>query len=226
MTCSELISDLAWPIVALIGIWILGPGGLLKSIVGELTERLLKVNSAISELKNTVEQFNDIQRKFSDSTDWVSEFQNKLATITSQIREIKSIAEEQVAQAISEGSKTFGNDPSAGAAKEVTELDRKSPDDMFDDISTKWAKLTAVLKERVGQDAYDGRAIGQMAWILVDKRRKNPLQSTDAELLENLHSQWKRFTRLHATRTDWLTPEVYLGFVTGVERAEKAISGT
>ena len=223
MDYSKLISDLAWPMVALIGIFILGPGGLLKSIVGELTERLLKVNSAISDLKSTVEQFNEIQRKFSESTGWVSEFQTRLATITSQIREVRSIAEDQVAQAISEGSRTFGNDVEVVEEADITEIGRKNPEDMFDEISAEWMKLTSALRDRVGQDAWDGRAIGQMAWKLVDKRRKNPLQSNEAELFENLHSQWKRFTRLHATRADWLTPEVYLGFMKGVERAAKSL---
>jgi hypothetical protein len=99
---------------------------------------------------------------------------------------------------------------------------------MLETALGKWANFTRILETRL-KDAdidYDMRKVGRGAYALTDRRRRAYLTTEEAELITNLARQARRFNRLADTKDEWLTPEVYLRFVNGVDVAVNAISRT
>ncbi|RYG88930.1 MAG: hypothetical protein EON58_19660, partial [Alphaproteobacteria bacterium] len=94
-----------------------------------------------------------------------------------------------------------------------------SADDMYYDIRDRWHAFSEKLKQRVGAENFDARMIGAIARSHVDRRRARPLTSVEADRIERLHSQMKRFNRLQSSREEWLTHEVYSAFVKSVDQA-------
>ena len=218
----DFIARIAWPLVALIGVLILGPGGLLQKIVGELSEKLFRITDAIGQFKETANDFHKTVNGLKESTTWVGELRDQLLVISVQLQGINSIAQQLV---ISEASraleKTVGEEnPNATASPAAM---GKSPDEMFDDLRDRWDSFTQSLGERVGND-FDARSVGKMAWKLVDRRRAKPLTESQAALIETLHSQMKRFNRLQSNKDEWLTHDIYAAFVRGIEQASEAIA--
>ncbi|MDE2597692.1 MAG: hypothetical protein KGL44_12530 [Sphingomonadales bacterium] len=218
----ELISSLAWPGVALIAIIILGPGGVLNSTIGELANKLMSINSSVKEFKNSVADFNESQRAMASAVAAIRELDGELAKMSGKLETIRQITTEN---AIEQGKARIAEEVSqvggeSGVQPELVQEEPLEVDQMHELILQKWSMLTELLRERVGAENYDGRAIGQMARMLADKRRRvKHIEIADAELIEGLHSQYKRFVRLTASRAEWLTSEVYLNFVQGVDRA-------
>lgn len=217
----DFVAKLAWPIVALIGILILGPGGVLKSIVGELADKLLHITSSIAELKKTAEDFNQTQRNLSTSTTWMSELHLQLQSITNQLDTVKKYATESV---IKEAVDTFQDELEAdeNTIGELDKLEKMTPETMYQEIEGLWKYLTDKIQKLVG-DAYDGRAIGQMASKLSHGKRKQPLPKKEAERIGHLHSNWKSFNRLKSSKSEWLTPEVYTAFIQNVKKASASL---
>jgi len=218
----DFLSSIAWPLVALIGLIILGPGGVLQKIVGELTENIFKITQSVKDFKETAEAFHKTQRDLSESIQWVSQFDIQLQSLHVKIENINSITQQL---AISEGNRSLervvGDDGVKVADEQVS--DGKSADEMFSDIRIRWDKLMDRLRSLVG-DQFDGRSVGQTARRLVDKRRTKQLKPTDADLFEQLHSQIKRFNYMQNTKNEWLTHETYSAFIRGIEQAEAALS--
>jgi hypothetical protein len=219
----EFIAKVAWPAVGLVAILVLGPGGVLKGIIGELAGNLFRITDAVNSFKTTAADFHRTQSELKDSTNWVGELQQQLHKITTEIENINGTTQQL---AISEGNRSLVQAVEAEGTRPpdaVSPTESRSADLMFDDIRDRWYALTEKLKGRVGVDSFDARSIGQMALRLVDGRRAKPLTVADAELFERLHSQMKRFNRLQSSREDWLTHEVYAAFIRGVEQASAAL---
>jgi|GEM_PF-1351541 hypothetical protein len=221
----EFIAKVAWPFVGLIAILVLGPGCVLKGIIGALGENLYKITAAVNESKTTAADFHRAQTELKDSTKWVTELQAQLDKIADKIESINITTAQLVIQYdnrfLVQAVGAAGTSPTAATAAEGP----RSAQVMFDDIPARWRELIAKLKTRVGNDAFDARSIGQMAWRLVDGRlsKHEQLTATDAELIERLHSQMKRFNRLQSNFEDWLTHEVYSAFIQGVDQASAAL---
>lgn len=220
MNNYEFASQLAWPIVALVGIFILGPGGVLVSIAKEITG----ITHAVGDFKKHVANLIEAQRNLSNSSEWISELQSQVTAISTQINQMRIDRDEmavlQVSRILEETEVTSEN---GNVDDEPPSAQDLSPDEMFSDIVIRWNELTEKVRVLVGS-TYDGRAIGQMAWKLSHRSRKNHIDKTDAKLIEDLHSQWKRFGRLQDTKSLWLTPDVYAAFIVGVDRAKASLA--
>ena len=217
----QFFGDIAWPVVALIGLLILGPGGVLQKLIGELAEKLFAITTVVNEFKATASDFEKSRKDLKDSTSWVSQLDDQLNNISSRLESI-NLATQSLA--ISEGNRTLlrSVEENNAPTQEPT-ISSKSSDEMFDDIRTQWDDLIKKLKDRVGDNVFDARSIGQMAWKLVDGRRSYQLTPAEAELLGNLHSQMKRFNRLQSSKDEWLTHDIYAAFIKGVEQADAAL---
>jgi len=218
----DFVTKIAWPLVALVGILILGPGGVLQKIVGQLAENLFRITDAVKQFKETAADFHKTQGGLKESTQWVAQLESQLHSISGQIESIHKNTEEL---AISEGTRSLeravGEESTTGASSAGTE--GQSVEDMFVDLRARWDHLVEKLKASVGPDEFDARSVGQMAWKLVDNRRRKPLKSADAELFERLYSQMKRFNRLQNSKDEWLTYDIYSAFVRGIEQADAAL---
>ncbi|RZJ47202.1 MAG: hypothetical protein EON87_01785 [Brevundimonas sp.] len=212
----DFIARIAWPAVALVGILILGPGGVLRGIISDLSQSLLKITDAIQEFKATAADLGERVDTLKSSTGWVGDLNAQLNGIQSKL---ESISANTQFLAVNEGSRNIENsNPHAEDGGDAPAL-LESPDEMLAVVQERWNELVEVLRDRLGPDVFDARSIGAMAWKLVDGRRRHQISVEDAELISQLAAQMKRFTRLQSTREEWLTHEVYAPFVRGLERA-------
>lgn len=221
-TVASLISSIAWPTVALIAIIILGPGGLLKASIAEITNNLLQLNASIEKFKKSSESLGESQAKLGTSLEWMSGIEQRLLSLGTQLERVRSGTDEI---AINLGNRALEQAvPRSETDKNDVGTDESEllADEMLLNIRTKWDELVTQLRTRVGAE-FDARSVGQMAWRLVDGRRRKPLAREDAELIENLHSQVKRFNRLHGNIGDILTHDVYLTFIRSVDKALAAL---
>ena len=224
MDIYAFISAIAWPIVALIGILILGPGGVLKSSIVGLADKLMSIRSSIDEFKKISDDFQEKQRSMADSMQWLKDSGNELARISKSLDSVRENTNEIV---LAQGEKQISEASGEQAGindEEVEALADLSPQQRFDAIYADWGDLTELIRQRIGPENYDGRAIGSMAWKLSHGKRAKPIPKDDAELIETLHSQFKRFARLHATKDDWLSDELYRNFTRGVEKAKRTLT--
>ena len=212
----DFAAKIAWPAVALVGILILGPGGVLRGIISDLSQSLLKITDAIQEFKATASNLNDRVEGLKSSTTWVSTLDDQLQNITVKLESISVTTQDL---AISEGSRVIESSAPANSPEAEKLVVLESADQMLDDIRARWSGVVDRLRQRLGRDQFDARMVGEMAWLLVDGRRKNAITRESAELVGQLATQMKRFNRLQSSKDEWLTHDVYSAFVRGVERA-------
>lgn len=224
MSWMELLAETAWPIVALIALLILGPGGVLQRSVGELASKLMSIKSSVDEFRAIAENFNDQQRSVQESLDWLKQADSELRRISSGLDSVRTNTNEllltQGERAISDvvGEAEIEDQAVADAPQGQTAQER------YELIAGRWGAMTELVRQKIGPDRYDGRAIGQMAWKLSHRARADAISKQDAELIESLHSQFKRFGRMRSTMDDWLTAEIFDNFMRGIEKAERSLT--
>jgi hypothetical protein len=211
---------IAWPIVGLIGILILGPGGVLKSIIGELADKLFKITSAVESFRATANDFHKTQEELRTSTQWVTNFEGQIKSISEKIESISSNTDQLAISDVTRSITRVVHDEQID--RHAGDTENRSPDELFTQIRGVWENMVNRLRERIG-DPFDARSIGEMAWRAADRRRANPISSADAELIERLHSQMKRFIRLQNRKEEWLTFDIFTAFTRGVEQAIAAL---
>ena len=226
MNWMEFLAATAWPIVALIALLILGPGGVLQRSVGELASKLMSIKSSVAEFRTIADNFNEQQRSVQESLNWLKEADGELRRISSGLDSVRTNTNELL---LTQGEKAISDvvgEPEADAI-EIGMIDApqgQTAQERYDLISERWAAFTELIRQRIGPDRYDGRAIGQMAWKLSHRARADAISKQDAELIESLHSQFKRFGRMRTTMDDWLTAEIFDNFMRGTERAERSLT--
>jgi hypothetical protein len=235
----DLITKLAWPVVALVGVLILGPGGLLKNIVMIISESLFGLNKAVGEfreitlaMKNELDRFTELSQSLSQ------EFSSKVESIRLQISSTggqldgMSSKLETMRESSSALLQEFVAREVAGLqlpdTTPITEVDPRSahlgPDALYDSLRASWDMLVGKLRLALeNYDAFDARQIGTMAYLLVDGRRRVQISTKEASQISDLHSQFKSFARLYSTRDQWLTPELHDEFTSAVRAATASI---
>lgn len=239
----ELIQAVAWPVVALIGILILGPGGVLmnfaKSIAGSISDfrrslpELVNTASTLRADVNTlVERSKDLSTGFSVQ---VKELEDRIDAVSYKLTEsfasVSAVLEDLDRSKIVEGQAEINRAVEAdGGTEEQRSVDHPaelSPEEMWEKIRGAWLEFVGLFKVRLGTSIpYDGRQIGALAWRLADGRRNNPIASSDAELIAKLHSQYKRFVRLQTSKEEWLSPAIYEDFVRGIGLAARGLQSS
>ena len=220
MDIFEFLSRIAWPLVALIGILILGPGGVLRNSIVGLADSLMKIQSFVDDFKTTFNDFTEKQRSMTESMERLRDFGSELARISNSLDSVRENTNEIV---LAQGEKQISGISGEHDTFDEDEglIDVLSPQERFDFIYKAWGELSEIIRQRIGPDNFDGRAIGSMARKLSHQKRTKAISKDDAELIESLHSQFKRFRRLHATKEDWLTDELYRNFTRGVDKAKR-----
>jgi hypothetical protein len=146
------------------------------------------------------------------------------AKTTTTLRELKELMQEIDQSRVIESqhqieiAKDLAKPFVAQVESSFEEVDAGSTaNEMWDEIKTRWSSLCDGLRDKMSDPyEFDRRQVGAIAWRLADRRRSNPISKEQAELIQQLHSQFKRFTRLAATRGEWLTPELFQSFMGGL----------
>ncbi|HZG28502.1 MAG TPA: hypothetical protein VE079_08580 [Ensifer sp.] len=237
----RLCQAIAWPLVTLVGLILLGPGGYLMKFAKALGESLSNFTVAIPELRDTAlrmrsdvdtllataknvstgfseeykgleERIDQLSKRLSDQLAEVRDYMNELDK--SKLGEVQESIEQALDGEQSEAEKSLRLE----AGLEL------NSDEMMESIKAEWDLLTELLRGRLNNPEYfDKRQIGAMAGRLSHGKRLKPIAKADADFIAELHSQFKRFTRLSGSKDEWLTPEVYKGFLAGVKKASEAL---
>jgi hypothetical protein len=217
----DLVAAVAWPLVGLLAVLILGPGGLLRDIIKQLSS----VATSIDELKAQVNQLKEAEARISSATEHVTTLRTQLVAMEAQLSTVRTYTSDLVAQSFVADQGITLTEDGDGSSSHVpsSEDSSRTPQELYSLINRKWAELCEELRARLGEDNFDGRSVGDAAWRLTDKRRKQPLAQQQAERIESLFAKMKRFRRLQPSLDDWLSAEVYEAFVAGVDESISAI---
>lgn len=235
----RLLSVTAWPLVVLAAVIVLGPGGLLMRFAESLGAAVSNFTKSLPELKTTALTMRaDADILAAKSKDMADLFATEVRKIEEQIenlagkttltlRELKETIQEIDQSRVIDSQHQIQKatdlaEPfSAPVDLEVENVDTiATPDEMWDEIKYRWSDLCDKLRENMSNpEDFDRRQVGAIAWRLADRRRSNPISKEQAELIQELHTQFKRFTRLAATRDEWLLPEVFTSFISGLNLA-------
>jgi hypothetical protein len=192
-TLERLLPHIAWPLTVLI---------CLPFVISRIDK--------MAKLYEVVEG-----NKLSEFLQKLKEVNDGIASLETSINNAEESKLEEAAFKLQEKSQNL---PSAILGVD----DNLNPEQMLADIRSRWTRLTEAIKEKSSSQV-DARSIGTAAFKLTDGRRNFPLTQEDATLIGELHSQFKRFTRLQATVADWMTPEIYSTFVASASRALDAV---
>lgn len=230
----ELAKALAWPLVALIGLLILGPMGLLKDIVKALGLAIGDLSRLSSEFsKNTLTLRSDMEKFTSMSGSVSSEFaqrigglQREMTVVIAQIDKIEkstaSILRNEVETDQQSIDPSFSPEPDPNEAAGTKHL---TPDQMYDSIRHHWSGAVEMLQSVLKwPEDFDKRRVGEIAIEAADGRRKNGIDRELGEEIAALHSQFKKFVRLSQSKDQWLTHEVYTSFVAKISQVNLALS--
>ncbi len=240
----RLLDIIAWPIVATVALLVLGPGGLLLSFTNSLGSSISNFTRSLPELRSTAltmqSEVEALASKSREMTEHVSrefkEVDNRigslLATMTAQMHEIKEVLTEMELSKIDEANSAIQRSAEVADTKlnlepleyQMPSVIDLSPDEMFSKIRVDWSLLVNSIRERLGNPEYfDARQVGTMAAKLADGRRSNPIDPSQVELIQKLHSQYKRFIRLQSQKDEWLSEDVFLSFTKAVSELTTAI---
>lgn len=84
----EFITKIAWPFVGLVAILVLGPGGVLKEIIGELANNLFRITDVVESFKKIASDFHKTQTELTTSTQLIGELREELDKLTVEMKNI------------------------------------------------------------------------------------------------------------------------------------------
>lgn len=231
---AKLASAIAWPLVALIGVFFLGPGKVLERSIEKLAGSISEFNRATKNfeevalnVKKTIGELNSETSRVANSMD------EKIDSVIVRLREIETLSRRSeeisanlLADKVTDDQRAIDATIHAeGGDPDTTILDPDtSPEALFEAMRKSWDELVDALKERVGADNFDARMIGASAWLLTDRRRRvRHISADDADLIARLHSQYKGFLRLQSSKSDWLEPALAQSFIRAVTTAAQKL---
>lgn len=230
----ELSKALAWPAVALIGLLILGPMGLLKDIVkalglaiGDLTRLVSDFRENTLTLRSDMEKFTSMSSTISnDFSTRISGLQRDIGLVSAQIDKIENSTSSILRNAIETDQESI--DPSFSPEpdpNEPVETKYLTANQMYDSIRHHWSGMVEMLQSVLKwPEDFDKRRVGEIALEAADGRRKNGVDRELGESIAALHSQFKKFVRLSQSKDQWLTHEVYTSFVAKIAEVNRALS--
>jgi len=209
------------------------------------TEGIGKLFALADQMKGAATEFGNAAQRYSQAEKELAEVRSSLANANSQL----ALALEELLQLRNADRARQAQDAAAldlaeaGAAVEIKEeqaaaqerpaqdhdrVRRLAPADQFNRIMQKWNHFTGILRQRVDDNPgvkWDGRAIGQIAYDLVDRRRRSPISEQLADKIADLHGRYRSFVLKQDTKADWLTDDLANRFAIDVDEAVKELRG-
>ena len=151
-------------------------------------------------------------------------FTDKIFEIQGKLSEIK--AELVLTPPISETSS-----PPTGTTTKATEGNfvearfEAAPDPgWYENIYGAWNDLVGALRRALGEpDDFDGRQISEMAFRLVDRRRKNSINTEAADNISNIQSRFNRYKIRKSKVKNWINEDEYSSFIKDTNDATRAL---
>ena len=140
MTWLEFSAAIAWPVVVLVGIGVLGPGGVLQKSIGELADKLMSIKSSVDEFRVLSEQFNERQRAIGESLQWLNGAGNELSRISAALDSVRANTSEillgQGEKEISEvsGEEEVSDEEPEGEGR-ADDAENRTPQQRYDEFT-------------------------------------------------------------------------------------------
>ena len=214
----SLLHEIAWPLVALF----------LAPFILRRLGALAKVYTAIAD-GGFVSQLADATEKLNTALATVGALEKRVQDLIQKVSALQSQAVEREFDEIQDVSASLSqrDEVERLQAAQAPQAPR-SPEEMYSEMQDTWNSFVQTLSNKlttIGK-TLDARSVGTAAVALSDGRRARPLSREDVEFIANLHSQFKRFARLQASKEKWLSPEVWSTFLAGVAAAKEKILAT
>lgn len=201
-----LISALAWPLVALVGlayIW-------RSDAVGKLIRISDAVNDLSAKLKELVEAEQKLRQTSGpilDAAERMNQVQLDFLSIKADVENIRDKVDHRV------DAHPLPQQPAGNSVL--------SASDMFQRMDHAWQELLDVMEARFGW--FDRRSVAAIAYRLTHANRNDALDWDVADEIAGLHSSIKSYRRRTATREDWLDQDIYEQFIQSCERVKKEV---
>ncbi len=210
----ELMNATAWPLVGLILILFLFPGGYLK----EILKSLAAIPTSIEKLQHHMSEFKTSEATILASAGQLSELTSHLNKIETQLQSMQTLTADLARE-------TFAklHDESDEDSQSTIGATGKPPRELYAMIESRWSELCHILKAKVGEDQFDARSVGTAASKLADEERLDGISHKDAENINNLFSTMKRFRRMKESLDSWMNDDVYTKFIKNLDEGVQAL---
>lgn len=228
-------------IVGLIDKWlpyVLGATSTLALALFFFAYQLMRYGPAIRKLNNFetiaklayfADRHEDAAKAFgraASSSDLVRQTAEQFKTELDSLRDFITDVQERMSEYNAEAITSVRLEEERSSRPDHIPTATGDPDTLYMSLTTAWERFLTALRARAEAAGITPRMsrIGRMTYQLTDRRRRNPLPTETADLITALHSQYKRYARMRATRSEWLTPELHDNFVQLVQTAIDEIS--
>lgn len=215
---ERLAPHLAWPLVALLAL------PFLLWRLGAVAE-LVRILSA-EDTKAFFADFSSIGEKSNQILAGMQTTHRQLGEVGVQLSVLRDINAQLVD--VQKDSIAFHSEEIIQIAP-LHNLDEIGDDlattEMLMRMKTAWEQLSSTLDHALQKQGHNlnSNKFTLGASILANPRHATHLRKEDARLIGKLHSQYRRFERLERDKEEWLTPKVYISFMSGVKRAGETI---
>lgn len=193
MEITQLIKDLSWPIVALVGMYLLLHKGMLKELFEVIASKIIDLGRTINLIK---EESNRMASSVSDFRTTIVDLSIKMDDIIVKINQVKTTTD-QVNETVVD---IAGNQEDANDSAE-SETSAISDDNTYTSVMLRWNSFVNTMEASFSNGGdFDRRSIGIMARRLADARythRIKTISREDAQCISDL------FRRIKAARRNW-----------------------
>ena len=208
---NRLATPLAWPLVAVIALFV-------------LRKHLVTLAEGLTRLHGLLDKASDIAQLTSD----LSAFRIELNGMVAQLADLKS--------ATVEIKHTVESIDIKGQSDELERLTTTSlpitdplpvlpVDDMFSAIEEAWKSVKGCIQNKALANAVTPNFMGTkgVTNTVQEMVAKNVITRRAAELAIAVSAQYQRFYRTSSPKDEWLTPQVYKSFLDSAEETKRAI---
>lgn len=226
---SEILSAIAWPIVALVLIAVVARGG-MNAPLASLADSIRGLFSGITQAKNDLVE---VERKLSDVAnalepslrkftsnaeqikhsvdDAITQLSDKMTALEDRFEKLNRVfVESQIDQAQDDRGLAMLTAP----AEEVARIDPAEATRSFAEIQERWGRVKGVIfrkwpnlevaDNRSLRDALDGQGISVDGEINMSDVR---------DQIASLHKRFRTYSRMRSTIETWLTPELAASYL-------------
>ena len=211
---NALIVQLAWPMVTLVALLILGPGGLLVKVFKEIAQSFGRFSQGYNDLKDIIAKTNDMATDMENSlgklrgqSAQMEDLKADMQAFKESIERLRLVMDQTNSDVDRLASRSDSSEPSKVYEEEygAFDLSEEEAERLYAEVMSQWESFDRAFRSYVDSigEAYDGRAVGSIALSLADGRRRNPLDRVTAELIDNNFFEIKSMRRTKNEKRDW-----------------------
>lgn len=208
---NRLATPLAWPLVAVIALFV-------------LRKHLVTLAEGLTRLHGLLDKASDIAQLTSDLT----AFRIELNGMVAQLTDLKSATVEikHKVESIDIKGQSDELERLTTTSLPITDpLPVLPVDDMFSAIEEAWKSVKGCIQNKALANAVTPNFMGTkgVTNTVQEMVAKNVITRRAAELAIAVSAQYQRFYRTSSPKDEWLTPQVYKSFLDSAEETKRAI---